>query len=60
MKGDNEGSEAEDGDANSSKWDFKMLQQAFAKAGTNYNLMYNQMKDIIIKTLLSVEPTIQS
>ena len=55
----NDSSDEEQG-IDSSKWDFKMLQAAYAKNGANYNQMFNQMKDIIMKTLVSVEPTINS
>ena len=33
-------SDNEDG-IDSSKWDFKMLQAAYAKSGENYNQMFN-------------------
>lgn len=37
-----------------------MLKAAYEKMGANFNQMFNGMKDIILKTLLTVEPTIQS
>jgi tubulin polyglutamylase TTLL4 len=40
-KHENDSSDQEDGAEESSKWDFKMLQQAFEKMGASYNLMYN-------------------
>ena len=43
---------------NSSKWDFKMLKDAYAKQGINYQYVHAQFKDIIVKTLMSVEPHI--
>ena len=52
-----EDSGGEDGDQ-SSKWDFKMLKRAFQKQGSNYDMAMAQTKDIIIKTLISVEPHI--
>ena len=54
----NDSSDGEEETQESSKWDFKQLQQAYARVGANYNQMFGQMKDIIIKTLLAVEPTI--
>lgn len=44
----------------SSKWDFKMLASAYAKMGVNYGHIFNQMKDVILKTLMSVETVINS
>ena len=40
------------------KWDFKMLKTAYEKAGINYQYVHAQFKDLIMKTLMSVEPTI--
>ena len=40
------------------KWDFKMLKAAYEKAGINYQYVHAQFKDLIMKTLMSVEPTI--
>lgn len=40
-KNANDSSDQEDGPEDASKWDFKMLQQAFEKMGANYNQMYN-------------------
>lgn len=41
---DVKGNESSDGDEenqDSSKWDFKMLQQAYTRIGANFNLMFN-------------------
>ena len=40
------------------KWDFKMLKQCYEKLGINYEYVHAQFKDLIMKTLMSVEPTI--
>lgn len=56
----NPGEEDDDDGSNSSKWDFKMLKKAFDKQGLNFSYVMAQFKDIIIKTLLSVEPHIVS
>jgi len=58
--GDDSDNKSDEGplDAESSKWDFKMLKAAYDKMGANYGQMFNGMKDIILKTLLTVEPTI--
>jgi len=50
-------SEEDDG-SSSSKWDFAMLKKAFDKQGQNFSMAMAQTKDLIIKTLISVEPHI--
>ena len=54
--------ESSDGEAqlslDSSKWDFKMLAVQYSKMGINYGLIFNQIKDVVFKTLLSVENVI--
>ena len=45
-------------DQNSSKWDFKMLRAEYEKLGINYEYVIAQFKDLIVKTLLTVEPHI--
>lgn len=45
-------------DQNSSKWDFKMLRNAYENKGINYEYVIAQFKDLIVKTLLCVEPII--
>lgn len=65
-KKDNGGKEGDDGsnnsddeiDMDSSKWDFKMLKASYEKMGANYNQMFNATKDIVLKTLMTVEPTV--
>ena len=57
-KKNNDGSDDEDDDegANSSKWDFKQLRKAYEKNGINFQYVMAQFKDLITKTLISVEP----
>ena len=59
-KKNNDGSDDEDDDegANSSKWDFKQLRKAYEKNGINFQYVMAQFKDLITKTLISVEPQI--
>ena len=45
-------------DESSSKWNFKTLKNAFQKRGINYEYVFAHIKDVIIKTLISVEPKI--
>ena len=52
--------EDDDDGANSSKWDFKQLRRAYQKQGLNFSYVMAQFKDLIIKTLISVEPHIVS
>ena len=55
------GEDDDDADGeNSSKWDFKMLREAYEKQGINYQYVHAQFKDLIVKTLLCVEPHITS
>ena len=35
-----------------------MLKEAYAKQGINYQYVHAQFKDLIVKTLMSVEPHI--
>ena len=37
-----------------------MLKKQFDKMGLNYNFMQAQIKDVILKTLISVEPHVVS
>lgn len=53
-------SDGEDGDAQSSKWDFKQLSRAYEKQGLSFPHVLANFKDLIIKTLISVEPHIVS
>lgn len=55
---DNKGTgETED---NSSKWSFKQLRKAYEENDINYEFVFAQVKDVIVKTLMSVEPHIVS
>lgn len=56
---DEQGEEPEDGESAASKWSFKELQQYFRAHGLDYELMRDRIKDVIIKTLLAVEPQIR-
>lgn len=38
-----------------SKWSFKQLKQEYQKLGIDYDQVFDRIKDVIIKTLLSVE-----
>jgi tubulin polyglutamylase TTLL4 len=42
----------------SSKWSFKMLKKAYEDRGISYDYVFAQIKDVIVKTLISVEPYI--
>lgn len=55
----NKGAGAE-GEENSSKWSFKALRREYDKLGINCDYVFAQMKDVIVKTLISVEPHIVS
>lgn len=41
-----------------SKWSLKALQEAFKQLGINYGEVFGNIKDLIIKTILSVESVI--
>ena len=41
-----------------SKWSLKMLREEFEKMGIDYAEIYSKIKDVCIKTLMSVEPYI--
>ena len=43
---------------NSSKWSFKALKKAYDVRGISYDFVFAQIKDVIVKTLISVEPYI--
>jgi tubulin polyglutamylase TTLL4 len=54
-----EDSMIEDGDTpNSSKWNLLQLKTQFEKMGLDFKATKNRIKDVIIKTLISVEPHI--
>lgn len=44
----------EEGEESSSKWNFATLKAAFDKRGLNFNKAFAHIKDLIIKTLISV------
>ena len=44
--------------AESSKWDFKQLEVSFEKFGLDYKKTMVEIQEIVLKTLISVEPTI--
>jgi len=44
----------------SSKWNFKALRKYFEEKEINFDYVYAQMKDVIVKTLIAVEPQIVS
>jgi tubulin polyglutamylase TTLL4 len=48
----------DEGEGDSSKWDFGQLEAAFDKLGLNYGSTFLQIRQIVVKTLISVEPTI--
>lgn len=48
--------EAEAQDDSASKWNLAQLAKYFEKCGINYQAVLHRIKDVIIKTLISVEP----
>lgn len=44
----------------SSKWSLNDLRIHFEKIGLDYDLMFDSMKDVVIKTLLAVEPKMRA
>lgn len=51
----------DDGDEeNASKWNLAQLKSYFEKMGINYQAVLARIKDVVIKTLISVEPHIVS
>ncbi len=53
---DNKGTGEEE--ESSSKWSFKALRKAYQENGINFEFVFSQVKDVIVKTLISVEPHI--
>lgn len=47
-----------DDEENTSKWSFKALKKAYDERNINYDYVFAQVKDVIVKTLISVEPHI--
>jgi len=48
------------GPEQSSKWSLKQLREHFKATGQDYDLMMARIKELVIKSLLSVEPVIAS
>ena len=40
------------------KWSLKQLKEEYKKMGISYDEIFHKIKDVCIKTLLSVEPQI--
>jgi tubulin polyglutamylase TTLL4 len=49
-----------EGEESSSKWSFKTLRKAYEENEINYDYVFAQVKDVIVKTLISVEPHVVS
>lgn len=49
-----------EGEESSSKWSFAALKRAYEENGISYDYVFSQVKDVIVKTLISVEPHIVS
>ena len=47
---------ADDSEPMESKWSLKMLKDEYEKMGIDYEEVYANIKDVCIKTLMSVEP----
>ena len=47
-------------EVDSSKWNFSQLESAFEKLGLNYGSIFMQIKQIVMKTLISVESSINN
>ena len=58
--GANKGDAEAAGEDNASKWNLAQLKQHFDKNGISYAAVMHRIKDVIIKTLISVEPHIVS
>ena len=58
--GANGGGAEEDDTENASKWNLAQLKNYFEKVGINFKTVMHRIKDVIIKTLQSVEPHIVS
>jgi len=54
------GGKDEDDSENASKWNLAQLKNYFEKVGINFKTVMHRIKDVIIKTLQSVEPHIVS
>lgn len=47
-------------DSMASKWDFKSLKEEYVRMGVNYEQVFKDIHDVLIKTLISVEPHISA
>lgn len=54
----NKGGSGDVDEENSSKWSFKALRKAYEQRDINFDYVFAQVKDVIVKTLISVEPHI--
>ena len=54
------GDDGGDGGENASKWNLAQLKNYFDKVGINFKTVMHRIKDVVIKTLQSVEPHIVS
>lgn len=52
--------EEEEEDETASKWDLYSLKNKWREMGVNVEEVYAKLKDLIIKTILSVESTLAS
>lgn len=50
----------DDDPEDSSKWPLTMLREYFEKTGMDYELVMRRIKDLVVKTMISVEPVIVS
>lgn len=51
--------DGEDEGPQASKWSLAQLKEHFAREGRDYDAMFGGIKDLVIKTLIGVEPTIR-
>jgi tubulin polyglutamylase TTLL4 len=49
-----------EGEESSSKWSFKALRKAYEQNDISFDYVFAQVKDVIVKTLISVEPHVVS
>lgn len=59
-EGPDEVDEANLDDAHASKWSFTELKSYFKAQDLDYDILWERTKDLVIKTLLAVEPTLAS
>lgn len=58
-EGEAASAEKEEGNCHASKWSLTELRANFKKRGLDYNATFNRIKDVVIKTLIGVEQSIQ-